>query len=270
MRYHELCVERRGELTELYFSKYNNLVQSGPFEGLMLPPNPRYAYQDALPKALGGYEAELHPAIYTQVKQPLDTIINVGSAEGYYAVGLARIVKTATIYAYDSNEASHAVCRSSAEENGVGDRVIIAGLCTPEILEERLSVSKNSLVVCDCEGGEAELLDLEAAPSLAKSNIIVECHDFLGTNVTEPLAKRLSKTHRVNHVFEGARNPNAHDFQKSLNNVDRWLTVCEFRAVSMNWIVAEPHQSTSLLHRGVASFPMRLRNSLTRFRPSSK
>src|SRR5262245_45426434 len=65
-------------------------VQHGPFKGL--------AYFDETvwgsitPKWLGSYEAELHPAIEEIISRPYETIIDVGCAEGYYAVGLAATI----------------------------------------------------------------------------------------------------------------------------------------------------------------------------------
>jgi hypothetical protein len=42
-----------------------------------------------IPKLLGCYEAELHGVIACALNTTYDTIIDIGCAEGYYAVGLA-------------------------------------------------------------------------------------------------------------------------------------------------------------------------------------
>src|SRR5919106_5511514 len=66
-------------------------VRSGPFAGL------RYVdaavgapdRADCLPaKLLGSYERELHHAVERQLEVGFSTIVNVGAAEGYYALGL--------------------------------------------------------------------------------------------------------------------------------------------------------------------------------------
>lgn len=62
-------------------------VRRGPFAGL------RYPSHDAVgsslwPKLLGSYEAELAPTFEALCATPYRTVVDVGAAEGYYAVGL--------------------------------------------------------------------------------------------------------------------------------------------------------------------------------------
>jgi protein-L-isoaspartate O-methyltransferase len=52
-------------------------------------------------KLLGAYEHSLHDVLLKPVSRQPDPIINVGCAEGYYAVGLARLLPDATVYAFD-------------------------------------------------------------------------------------------------------------------------------------------------------------------------
>src|SRR4051794_40351820 len=63
-------------------------VQTGPFAGL------EFARASAegchVPKLLGCYERELHGLVEAAVADGYDDIVNIGCAEGYYAVGLAR------------------------------------------------------------------------------------------------------------------------------------------------------------------------------------
>ena len=62
-------------------------VRSGPFQGM------RYldeiVWGSVTPRWLGCYEWELHGAVRQILDRGYKTIIDVGCAEGYYAVGLA-------------------------------------------------------------------------------------------------------------------------------------------------------------------------------------
>ena len=62
-------------------------VLNGPFRGMKYLSR---AYCSAvLPKLLGTYECELIPAIDRLARSDADRIVDIGAAEGYYAVGLA-------------------------------------------------------------------------------------------------------------------------------------------------------------------------------------
>ena len=62
-------------------------VSQGPFQGM------RYlalAYcSEVLPKLVGTYECELIPGIEAICQAGCDRIVDIGAAEGYYAVGMA-------------------------------------------------------------------------------------------------------------------------------------------------------------------------------------
>jgi len=158
-----------------------------------------------------------------------------------YAVGLALLFKNATTLAYDTHAEAQRLCKSAAEINGVMNRMRVTGACDPNILQDTLSYGGKCLVVCDCEGYEETLIDLNLVPALKKSTILVECHDFLNREITTNIKTRLSKTHKVDLIDEGARNPNMHEFQAKLSSIDRWITVCEFRPEKMGWLWCVPN-----------------------------
>ena len=81
--------------------------------------------ENVAPKLLGCYEQELHQVIERCIKTPYECVVNVGCGDGYYAVGLARRMPNAEIKAYDLHEGRRALCKSAAEENGVGGRVSV-------------------------------------------------------------------------------------------------------------------------------------------------
>jgi hypothetical protein len=87
-----------------------NIVSGGPFDGMRLPDIDSWG-QDRGSKLLSFYEQELHPTIREIIDWGPDKIINVGCAEGYYAVGLARLSPNALVVAYDTDETAQYACR---------------------------------------------------------------------------------------------------------------------------------------------------------------
>src|SRR5436190_3634943 len=98
-------------------------VQSGPFAGLDFLPGSAEGCH--VPKLLGCYERELHGVVEAAVATGYDDIVNIGSAEGYYAVGLARRCPTARHFAYDANPLAQQSCTALAARNGLAHRVTV-------------------------------------------------------------------------------------------------------------------------------------------------
>lgn len=242
---HDLARARTHELLDACIERYGLSVQNGPFAGMVLPRSASWGDGETLPKLLGAYEAELHQVIYKAVAASPDLVINVGAAEGYYAIGLARLLPQALTIAYDADPEAGKLCAAAADQNGVADRVVVRGTCLPGLLEHDLADAARPLVICDCEGYEQALIDPDAVPALRRATLIVETHDFIVPGLTELLIARLAPTHVVSVGREGGRNPNEHPFLQGLHSIDRWLTMCEYRPETMQWLHAAPREPLS-------------------------
>src|SRR3989344_3162520 len=93
-----------------YVNKYLNgeyKIHAGFFAGM------RYlktAYGSGLmPKLMGTYEAQVHPWL-TNVGKKYSTVLNIGSAEGDYAVGLAWKFPNLNVIAYDISPQARNLC----------------------------------------------------------------------------------------------------------------------------------------------------------------
>src|SRR5262245_19639546 len=138
-------------------------VQSGPIAGLDFLPSSAEGCH--VPKLLGCYERELHGLVESAIATGYDDIVSVGSAEGYYAVGLARRCPTARHFAYDANPIAQQSCAALADRNGVADRVTVRGTFTPA--EFAAFRGRRAWFVIDIEGGELSLLETPPATDLS-------------------------------------------------------------------------------------------------------
>jgi hypothetical protein len=223
-----------GELVQVLEGK----VQNGPFKDMQLPGDSSWGFGDVAPKILGCYELELHAALEKAIARSPEVVINVGCAEGYYAVGLARRLPAAKTYAFDIDSRAQAVCAGAGALNGVADRLIVQGECTAQHLVDLTRGAKRALIVLDCEGAELQLLTPEITRQLAHCDIVVETHDFIDRSITPTLAKALSAQHAVEQIREGARDPAGYPVLRQLGSLDRALLTCEFRPEVMYWLVA--------------------------------
>lgn len=231
---------KRGDITAAVYSWAKGKVQTGPFKGMRILQASSWGDGDLCPKILGTYEAELHSCLNIWAKTRPETVINVGCAEGYYAVGLARLIPGAVTRAFDISQAARDLCRRNAALNQVQDRLVVDGPCSRETLREILATSGRAAVVCDCEGGELELLHPEAIPDLRRCDILVECHDFVNRSISQALIERFKASHRIDVIPEGPRDPNRFAPLRLMPSLERWLAVCEFRPEFMTWMFMRP------------------------------
>lgn len=201
----------QSELTpakQRFVEKFDFVVQGGPFAGMKFH---RSSAEDAyLPLLSGSYEAEIHGFIETALKRGPVRIADVGCDAGYIAVGLAMRDIAATVFAFDIRAEARDNCRKLAAANQVDARVFVGEECTPEKLDT--ICGRRALVFCDCEGYELELLDPARAPNLKDSDIIIELHDFMRTDVaiTPTILARFEETHEIE--VTGIKPRSAEDF----------------------------------------------------------
>lgn len=238
-----LSNEARRDICHQVIETTGRVVTAGPFQGMKISQTVSWGDGDILPKYLGCYEAELAPFFDEIQELRFDFVVNVGTAEGFYAVGSAMVLNTDRVIAVDIDQAALDVTKENADLNGVGQKLQgMLGL-DAEGLCELVSTSNRCLIISDCEGFELELFSDRAIGALKGSYCLVECHEFIGEKVTETLTERFSATHNVEIVEEGARNPNQVDLLRSKSSLDRWLAISEGRPETMGWLIARPKPS---------------------------
>jgi SAM-dependent methyltransferase len=229
-------VRRMRPVEEAVMAANGLAVQSGPFRGMKYVS--RSMGSALLPKLVGCYEAELHGAIAAAIAKQFARVVNIGCGEGYYAVGLARRLPQAHVWAFDTDGAARAACRELAEQNGVAERVQIAGACGPQELREL--TAEPALVVCDCEGYELELLAPGNFSQPQACAIIVELHDSIDATISGTILARFSATHEAEVYEQAERDARAYPGLNSLGAEQRRLAVDEFRPAGIKWAYLRP------------------------------
>jgi hypothetical protein len=204
---------RRAAATRRFVAWHGLEVSGGPFAGL------RYTDTRPLtlvPKLLGIYERELHAAVEDAIRARPAQIVNVGAADGYYAVGLARRCPDARVVAYEADAGQRELLASVVAANGVA--VEIQGAAGAGALDDA------DLVVMDCEGCERALLQ----PPL-DATIIVELHDVWDPGVGAIVTDRFAATHEIVVIPSGPQPPRG--------------VLSEQRPGPMSWAVMTPRRA---------------------------
>lgn len=171
-------------------------VQSGPFRGMKYV---RGAVGGShLPKLVGCYEKEIVAAIDAIQRLEPACLIDIGAAEGYYAVGMAMLMPRCRVISYERNETGRQLHAELAELNGVADRNDIRGDCgAPQIREALAECDGTPVIICDVEAYEEVLLDPAEVPALTGAAILVEVHENLRPGLRQLLRDRFAATHEI-------------------------------------------------------------------------
>jgi hypothetical protein len=211
--------------------KHGLIVLGGPFKGM------KYLSEavcsSLTPKLLGSYEGELHEALTQIIDTDYETIVDIGCAEGFYAVGLALRLPHAQVHAFDIDAHARELCKTLAIANEVSERVSVAGECDHKGLEAL--TGGRVLIVCDCEGCELGLLDPAGAPGLKTCDLLVELHDMVDARITPTLIDRFTPTHDITLIDASERDPSRFPELKDFSLATQRTALAEFRDAQMQW-----------------------------------
>lgn len=228
----------------IIFAKPDIRIQGGPFEGM------KYLSHSVgsllVPKILGTYELELKDTV--ENLPHFDLGLDVGAAEGYYAVGFLLKNTCDRMVAWEMTPEGQALIKELATSNGVADRISIEGTCDPQSLGKVLEEArgKNILMVVDCEGYEGELLESIDPELLARTTLIIETHDFVVPGVHAKLLQLLKSTHKITEFDKTKRRHS--DLTSKLSGrfkifglpLIRRVALVERRFPNMRWMVCKP------------------------------
>lgn len=175
-------------------------VLSGPFTGVQYFDEP--VWGSIVPKWLGSYECELHDVVATFAKTGYQAVIDVGCAEGYYAVGLAKAAGVPRVYAFDTDPVSRRQARRLAKINNVEGVVEVRRWCDHAAIAVIAGTVKGRvLLFCDIEGFEVSLLLPAECPALLACDILVEVHDKVGEAlICQTIKDRFAQSHTVEEI----------------------------------------------------------------------
>ena len=239
-------------------------VLHGPFAGLGYV-RARSAGSALLPKILGCYERELHPVIERILRNEYTDVVDIGCAEGYYAVGLGMRLPQVTVHAFDTSPRARRLCAELAERNGIAARLKLGEWCDEAVLLG-LELGPRALLLSDCEGYEAELFTPRVATHLARHDVLIEVHEQHDPELSRTLQTRFAATHDITAVesIDDRRKLRVYDFPE-LMKYDvrtRLRIVSEGRAGAMEWLYCSSKEST----RGAANGSEKERTQSCRLR----
>ena len=222
------------EASEIFKDK---IILHGPFKNLNFNAGNTGASSN-FAKMLGSYESEIHPFIENAIKNNYTNLINIGSDDGYYAIGFAAKMNALKIYAFDTNKAAWPALQQNALANGVGDRILQSGLFTANDLSVFADGQRNLFMV-DCEGAEKEIFNESNISGLLNSDLIIELHLHIHPELESYFRNLFEATHEIEiqdsipDYLKASRNSSPELMQANFE-LKKYITA--EREVFMQWI----------------------------------
>jgi hypothetical protein len=216
-------------------------VSQGPFKGLQLNRDTWWGKSDLGAQCLGLYEKEILDFISAQ--EPFDTFLDIGAADGYYAVGLlySKMAKKSICFEI-SEDGQRAIKENWMINKNPGELEIFGEANEQSIASIAASLPAKTLVLVDIEGLEFNLLSEKVISLLDKCTILIEIHNWIvGFEEKYPaLLRDLDKYFDISIIKPSERNTQNIELLRSYTDDNRLLVTSERRPCLMRFLHLSP------------------------------
>jgi len=221
---------------------FQNKVKYGIFKEMTLSKKTWWGKYDVATKLLGQYELQVTNKII-ECSKNYDIFIDIGAADGYYAVGCIFSNLFSESICFEISEKGRKIIEENSILNGVYDRIKIFGIANTNSIKNVLTSDTEALILIDIEGDEFDLLSDDFLFFCKKSTLIIELHDkFVNTGVNnrDDLFNRANKYFEISYLERV--NPDIYSFNELdyLNDNYRQLVFSEGRPIKMEWVCFTP------------------------------
>ncbi|MDH0898491.1 hypothetical protein N5C12_03845 [Comamonas aquatica] len=239
----ETIRERQERISLEVFQLCKKTVCYGPFKGMKLSEDNWWGKLDLGSQCLGLYEKELLEIISKFKKNEFTTLIDIGAADGYYAVGMLFSGKVQHAICFEQSQKGRETIQRNFEYNNSPGKI--------NILEEAniVSLSKISnyltnktFVIIDIEGAEFNLLTDDILNKLHLCTIFIEIHNWIENFnfLYENLLMRADKYFEINIVDRLERSTINIEELRDFTDDNRLLLTSERRPCMMRFLILKP------------------------------
>ena len=237
----ETVSERKKRISRDIWRICDGEVKYGPFTGLRLNDTRWWGEHDLASQCLGFYEKEILDKI-SEIG-PFDYFIDVGGADGYYAIGMLKSKLAKKTICFESSQIGRSKIKKNWIDNGKPGHLEIFGSATPSsLLDLPDEYWNNTLMLVDIEGSEFEFLQESTLAVIRNCSVIVEIHHWV-EKFNEKYAKLLfdlSKNFEINFLSQSDRKDANIPELQSMHDDNRLLLMSEGRPSFMRFLYLTP------------------------------
>jgi hypothetical protein len=235
--------DARRKVLNTLLAQHNSKVGYGPFKGMKLNSNTWWGKFDLISKILGVYEEHVLKKICGFIEIVDGPFVDIGAADGYFAVGMAFGGHCDEVLAYEISPTGRESLLANIKENNCEDRVSVAEEADYKSLKKLVNTRGSAVILIDIEGAEYDLLSNDVLELLKNCYVICELHPFFvdhGTEKEEVLINNAKRVFNVSCIQRDYYNPNHFSELDDFSDEERLLAFSEGRPKNMKWLVLEP------------------------------
>ena len=183
-------------LTKNYNKFINSIgtnIINGPFKGM------KYISESVgschMPKILGIYENEIYPTLLNFLSNS-DLFVDIGAAEGYYAVGSAIKYPNLNVIAFEMDKIGRQYISNLKKRNNVDNVEIRKKFSNVDFFSIQKSAYNRITYLIDIEGEEINIFS-KYHNHFNNSYFIIEIHDRVSNNIESYLKRFFSNSHNT-------------------------------------------------------------------------
>jgi hypothetical protein len=242
----EFQYQKRNFDEQKYKKELGTIVLNGYFKGMEYPFT-KSLTSSYFPKIIGSYEFELNNVWETIFSRKFSTYIDIGCAEGYYAVGMGRKNPDSKILAFDTNSEAITLCKELAAKNNVNNIIYGSSINAVE-LGNVCNEQKDCFILCDVDGYEKYLFNSENINSFRNTTLLIETHDLFDIEITGYLKSVFNATHELTIIksIDDIEKAYTYGFGMNYDLLTKKILFCEGRMAIQEWFYLAPKTSLNI------------------------
>jgi hypothetical protein len=238
--------------SQQFKERAGSLILAGPFAGVLLE-KLNWGRRDFIAYSGGIYEQEVL-SYFVHTKGQFKTFIDIGAADGYYAVSTLKNDFFEYVHAFEKSSTSREIIRFNAQRNQVSHKLNINGKFDISF-EKYLGMDfdwESTLILSDIEGAEFELFDSELLSEISGAHILIELHKRNRSDVEiQKFQELLAEFNVISFIKSDERNvykfadynPMSEDLRYLMSSDGRTRDKNDSRLLRGEWILCCPNES---------------------------
>jgi hypothetical protein len=226
------------------------VVSHGPFKGVVLSEDSWWGRFDLISKILGIYEPHVIEVLSRFADQGPKTFVDIGSADGYFPIGMITGGVFDKAYAFEISELGREKLKGAIEANSCDEKIIIGKEANTETLRQVMVAEGEAIILIDIEGAEYDFLDEAVLTIIKYCSIVCELHPWLvedGQRKEQELEARARQRFHVSFLQRDSYSPNIFAELEKFSDDERLLACSEGRGENTRWMVLEPQDKRLVL-----------------------
>ena len=176
----------------------DRIIKHGPFKGMHYNID---SNKNTFQKLLGSYEKEIQIVIEYLIKLKPKIIINIGTEDGYYSIGMGFKLQTSNVLIFENDNNHISSCYKLARENNILNKIKIYNKDEINKITKNLNIIvSDPIFICDYGREEQIFFNKNLFSKFRQSFFIIKIHDNTFYDIGKLLISSFQETHDYKEI----------------------------------------------------------------------